>query len=55
MIQIELPCCDATIDLDPAAETVRCEACAIEHRFATDAAPDRRAEVTRELVLAVAA
>lgn len=55
MIQIELPCCDATIDLDPAAETVRCEACAIEHRFAADATPERRVEAARELLLAVAA
>ncbi|HJW22055.1 MAG TPA: hypothetical protein VJ506_06475 [Candidatus Limnocylindrales bacterium] len=48
MIQIELPCCDATIDLAPDAETVRCEACAIEHLLASDARPaaaDERREI----------
>ncbi len=37
MIQIELPCCDAPVDLPAEAETVRCEACAIEHLLAPDA------------------
>lgn len=55
MIQIELPCCDATIDLAPEAETLRCDACAIEHLLASDAraaAGDDRAEAE---VLAAAA
>ena len=37
MIQIELPCCDAPVLLPPEAETVRCNACAIEHLLAPDA------------------
>ena len=41
MIEIELPCCDATVELDAAAETVRCEACGIEHVLAPDARAGR--------------
>ena len=55
MIQIELPCCDAIADLEPGAETVRCEACAIEHIVAPDARPVRPVDVTHPVALAAAA
>ena len=55
MIQIELPCCDATVDLEPMAETVRCEACAIEHVLAADARPARPDHDATPLALAAAA
>ena len=55
MIQIELPCCDATIDLAPDAETVRCEACAIEHLLAPDARPAAGDQGPETEVLAAAA
>lgn len=41
MIEIELPCCEATAELDAEAETIRCEACGIEHVLAPDARPLR--------------
>jgi hypothetical protein len=55
MIQIELPCCDATVVLDPAAETVRCEACGVEHALAPDARLVPIEEPARLATLAVAA
>jgi hypothetical protein len=55
MIQIELPCCDARVDLDPEAETVRCEACALEHLLAPDSRPNPATEAPRAASLAIAA
>jgi hypothetical protein len=55
MFQIELPCCDATMVLDPEAETVRCEACAVEHLLAPDAQPAPAGQHGQFAVLAVAA
>ncbi len=43
MIQIELPCCGAIADLEPEAETVHCEECAIELLLAPDARPTQDA------------
>jgi hypothetical protein len=54
MIQIELPCCDAIVDLPPDASTVRCEGCAIEHLLAADARPGRSADVPGPRVAALA-
>lgn len=55
MIQIELPCCDASATLDPEAETIRCEACAIEHVLAADARAIRSEERPAVAAVPVAA
>jgi len=55
MIQIELPCCDAIVDLEPAAVTVRCEACGLEHLLATDARAEAPGGPSATAVLATAA
>lgn len=55
MIQIELPCCDTLVDLEPDAVTVRCEACAIEHLLASDARRPGREDLPEPALVAVAA
>jgi hypothetical protein len=55
MIQIELPCCDSPVVLDPEAETVHCEACGVEHLLAVDARPVRIAEPAGTAHVAIAA
>ena len=37
MIEIQVPCCNAPVVIEPEAEEVRCEACAIVHELAADA------------------
>ncbi|MEZ0240795.1 MAG: hypothetical protein ACAH65_08370 [Chloroflexota bacterium] len=36
MIEIELPCCEATVRVDTLGDVVRCDACGIELRVADD-------------------
>jgi hypothetical protein len=55
MIQIELPCCDISVEIEADAVTVRCEACAIEHVFAEDAWPRRHQVAPEPELVAVAA
>jgi hypothetical protein len=53
MFEITLPCCDATVEVDDAAATIRCEACSIELDLASDARADAGAtHATRELAIA---
>ncbi len=55
MIEIQLPCCGATANLEDDAETVRCEACRLEQLLAPDARPaDKRVDAP-SLVAAAAA
>jgi hypothetical protein len=37
MVEITLPCCDATATLDADADEVRCETCRLAHELAPDA------------------
>lgn len=37
MVEITLPCCDATTTLEAEANEVRCEGCGLTHDLAPDA------------------
>jgi hypothetical protein len=41
MIEIQLPCCDGPAVIEPGADEVRCEACALVHELAADARESR--------------